>query len=205
MALTGSQLMEVQMKCTILALTIAIAALSGTAFAINADTILLLPGRYRIVEITDQAITFVDAPTLKISESRDYPSSVGNISGRFYVMDTVKNPTAMNFQKSELVTGIREYDVQLFGNKQTGDFKVMDAKLKQVFTADGESSDSKQDFITKSPKQLFTNLSLFDRARMSGRWGRHTGDFRNYRNAYVLPCDDERYSCGGYPRSGMCR
>ncbi len=193
------------MKSTMLALVIAASTLSGTAFAIDADTIFTQPGRYRVVETTDQAMTFVDAQTLMISESRDYPSSVGNISGRFYVMDTMKNPTAIDFQKNELVTGIREYDVQLFGNKQAGDFKVTNAKLKRAFAADGESSDSKQGFITKSPKQLFTNLSILDRFRMRGSRGRRTGNFRNRINSNRFTCDDEQYFCGEYHGFGMHR
>ena len=78
-----------------LAVTLALGLSSSAAFAMDANTLLSHPERYRVVETNGNSLSFVDMKTLRVMETRDYPSSIGYIDGTLYVVETVKNPSVI--------------------------------------------------------------------------------------------------------------
>lgn len=121
----------------LLALIVVLVSLSSAAIAMDTTTLLSQPDRYRVVETNENQLSFVDMKTLRVTGTKDYPGSTENIDGILYVVDTVKNPTAMDYQDNRLVMDIYEYKFHLYGNKQRGEYKLEKIVPMQSYDARG--------------------------------------------------------------------
>lgn len=152
-------------KRTALSFVLGLSLLSFPALAMDATTLLSQPDRYRVVETNGNRISFVDMETLTVMETRDYPSSIGNIHGTLYVMETAKKPSAMEYQRNQLATGVDEYTIHLFGDKREGKYEMVSAEPVQSYNAGGNITGKPAAFATKSLRQLFINMMLASSGR----------------------------------------
>ncbi|MCI5836877.1 MAG: RsiV family protein [Veillonellaceae bacterium] len=187
-------------KRTALSFVLGLSLLSFPALAMDATTLLAQPDRYRVVETNGNRISFVDTETLTIMETRDYPSSIGNIHGTLYVMETAKKPSAMEYQRNQLATGIDEYTIHLFGDKREGKHEMVSAEPVQSYNAAGDITGKPATFSTKSLRQLFINMMLADSGRSlyAGKdcaqpmiTGPH---FQSDSSSSVITWNDEKYT-----------
>lgn len=86
---------------------------SGTASAMDQETLLADPARYRVIYADEREAVYADMDTALAMSSRDYPGSIENISFTMYVESFAKKPDAMAFQKEETVDCIQEYEATL--------------------------------------------------------------------------------------------
>lgn len=153
-------------RSILLALIVVLVSLSSVAVAMDTTTLLSQPDRYRVVETNENQLSFVDMKTLRVTGTKDYPGSTENIDGILYVVDTVRNPTAMDYQDNRLVMDIYEYKFHLYGDKQRGEYKLEKIVPMQSYDARGGVTKDKSTFETKSVSQLFTNLMIMNSSKM---------------------------------------
>lgn len=113
---------------------------SGTASAMDQETLLADPARYRVIYADEREAVYADMDTALAMSSRDYPGSIENISFTMYVESFAKKPDAMAFQKEETVDCIQEYEATLYGNKAKDEYDL-EKKLSAVYSRDGEKLD----------------------------------------------------------------
>jgi hypothetical protein len=179
-----------------LAVTLALGLSSSAAFAMDANTLLSHPERYRVVETNGNSLSFVDMKTLRVMETRDYPSSIGYIDGTLYVVETVKNPSVMDYQNNRLVTDIHEYKLHLFGDKEKGEYKLDNTVFVQSCDAEGEAIKEIIPFATKSASQLFTNLTLVNDSKVDEEQSNGMVTFMVSNSSNRVTWNDDNYISG---------
>lgn len=143
---------------------LAIMAFSAvTANAMDAQTLLNNPSRYRVVSTTNDGVVYVDMDSLKSIQTRDYPSSIENIAATLYVEKY--NPTIddMTFENGQTFTQIDEYTAQLHGQKNEDVYEIA-PKAVASYKEDGsvvETTATPSRF--QNIKHLFVNLSRLAR------------------------------------------
>ncbi len=90
------------------------------AMAMDSETLLSQPARYRVLFANDEQTVYADKETIRAMATRDYPGSIENMSAVFYVETYKPRRDAMDFENGALVERIDEYTVRLSGNKVKG-------------------------------------------------------------------------------------
>lgn len=143
---------------SLLSLSFLLLAGSFTAQAMDSETLLQSPDRYRVVSTQPDGIVYVDINTIKAIQTMDYPNSIENISCTLYVETYASPLDAMAFQENKLIRQINEYKASLHGNKREDTF-TLDADLTSVYTPDGQAQEITADTMQfKQIKSLFINI-----------------------------------------------
>lgn len=123
---------------------IMMAALAGlvlaapvVSMAMDSKTLLSDPARYRVIYADDEGAVYADMDTVQAMQTRDYPGSIENISGTFYVESYAEKPDAMDFETGKLVQNIQRYQMTLYGNKAKDEY-TLNRSLVAVYDADGK-------------------------------------------------------------------
>lgn len=123
---------------------IMMAALAGlvlaapvVSMAMDSKTLLSDPARYRVIYADDEGAVYADMDTVQAMQTRDYPGSIENISGTFYVESYAEKPDAMDFETGKLVKNIQRYQMTLYGNKAKDEY-TLNRSLVAVYDGDGK-------------------------------------------------------------------
>lgn len=119
--------------------------------AMDSETLLHNPSRYRVVSTQPDGIVYVDMDSIKSMQTRDFPNSIENISCTLYVEKYSSTLDAMAFQQNKLIRQINEYTAILHGNKRDNTYEL-NAELQQVYSPQGEAKEISLDTIQ------FTNI-----------------------------------------------
>ncbi len=106
------------------------------AMAMDSATLLADPARYRVICADGEKAVYADMETVRAMESRDFPSSVENISFTMYVETYAKKPDAMAYQTGNTVTDIQQYEATARGNKREDSYRL-ETKLTAVYDRNG--------------------------------------------------------------------
>lgn len=153
--------MKKQITLATLLCTLALGALSVNAM--DSQTLLQNPSRYRVVSTQPDGIVYVDMESLRSMQTRDYPSSIENISAKLYV--ETYNPTIddMTFEQGKTISQINEYDAKFHGQKRDNIYDA-ETTLTASYTPDGKALDTKGTSHTfQHIQHLFINLSRLAR------------------------------------------
>lgn len=115
--------------------TLALGAVSASAM--DSQTLLHNPDRYRVVSTQPTGIVYVDMDSLSSMQSRDYPSSIENISAKLYVEKYNPTITDMTFEQGQTITQIDEYTAQVHGQKNDNVY-AYETTLDASYTPDGK-------------------------------------------------------------------
>lgn len=99
--------MKRQITLATLLCTLALGAFSASAM--DSQTLLQNPSRYRVVSTQPDGIVYVDTDSLRSMQTRDYPSSIENISAKLYVERYNPTITDMTFEQGQTISQIDEY------------------------------------------------------------------------------------------------
>lgn len=128
------------MKKKLTAALFALLSAPVMGMAMDSDTLLASPNRYRPIFADEEQVIYADMHTVRAMQSRDYPGSIENISVTLYVESYVQDPDAMDFEEGSLVRGITEYAAQVHGNKAEGVYS-MNANLTAAYDSAGKPAD----------------------------------------------------------------
>lgn len=151
------------------ALLAALLSAAGTAAAMDSDTLMRNPSRYRIIASDKASVTFVDMDTILSTETMDYPGSLQNIRCTLYRMDYASNPTDMDFQKGNVVSTISEYSAQFHGNKRERSYRLLESEKLAVYDRKGNTlmkSEGKSLYF-RSVKHAFITLFLMIESKIA--------------------------------------
>lgn len=128
------------MKKTIAAIlgTLLFTGVMTPAMAMDSETLLSNPERYRVVYADEEQMVYADKESLRSMATRDYPGSIENLSAVMYVETYKPRRDAMDFENDSLVRRIDEYTVQLYGNKAKGIYS-----MEKAFAASYDSTGRK--------------------------------------------------------------
>lgn len=107
------------------------------AMAMDSNTLLEDPARYRVIYADEEETVYADMDTVQSMATRDYPGSIENMSFTMYVETYAKNPDAMDFEAGKLVTTVQKYQTKLYGNKAKDQYK-METSLAAVYDPAGK-------------------------------------------------------------------
>lgn len=156
--------MKTQFTVAALLCTLTLGAVSASAM--DSQTLLTNPDRYRVVSTQPTGIVYVDMDNLSSMQSRDYPSSIENISAKLYVEKY--NPTIddMTFEQGQTITQIDEYTAQIHGQKNANLYEA-ETTLDASYTPDGKELTPAQapsaPTTFQQVQHLFLNLSRLAR------------------------------------------
>ncbi len=112
--------------------------LSTSAFAMDAETLISHPERYRVVYADANETAYADMESLSGQQTMDFPSSLENVSFTLYV-ETYKDPLdAFDFDNRDLISSIREFKVDISADKRENHY-TMDRALMAKYDAKGKS------------------------------------------------------------------
>lgn len=133
--------------------------LPGAASAMDSATLLSNPARYRVVHADDEEVVYADMDSLAGMQTRDYPSSIENMTVTLYAERYGRKPTAMDFEQGKLVSAIQEYKADLHANKRSGKY-ALKTELTAVYDRDGKalSLSGKQEKTEAEGKEVYFNL-----------------------------------------------
>ena len=98
---------------SLLSLSFLLLAGSLTSQAMDSDTLLQSPDRYRVVSAQNDSVVYVDINTIQAIQTMDYPNSLENLSCTLYV-ETYAHPLdAEAYQSGRLIRQINEYKAGL--------------------------------------------------------------------------------------------
>ncbi len=101
-----------------------LAGVMTPAMAMDSETLLSKPERYRVVYADEEQTVYADKESLQSMATRDYPGSIENLSAVLYVETYKPRRDAMDFENGSLVERIDEYTVRLHGNKAKGFYSM---------------------------------------------------------------------------------
>ncbi len=131
---------------------------SLSASAMDSQTLLENPGRYRVISTQPDGIVYADMNSLQGMQTMDYPNSIENISCVLYVEKYAGTLDAMAFQKGNVIRQISEYQAAFHANKQNDTFQL-DTTLTNVYTPQGQAYEIKVDTIRLTQvKDMFIAL-----------------------------------------------
>lgn len=131
---------------------------SISAFAMDSDTLLNNPSRYRVLSTQPDGIVYVDMDSLHGLQTMDFPSSLETISCTLYVEKCGSTLDAMAIQRNKTIHQINEYTADFHADKVKGAYTVS-TKLTNVYTAQGKPYEVKIDtFQFTRIKDAFINL-----------------------------------------------
>lgn len=138
---------------------------STSAMAMDSHTLLTQPERYRVIYADNHEIAYADMDTLSGMATMDYPGSLENMNFTMYVETYKSSPSAFDFSRGNLVSHIRKFQVQLFGNKQAQTYG-MEKTLSAMYDSQGNKQEIyssiadivKNRKIAADAKTLFLNL-----------------------------------------------
>lgn len=107
--------MKRQITLATLLCTLALGAFSASAM--DSQTLLQNPSRYRVVSTQPDGIVYVDTDSLRSMQTRDYPSSIENISAKLYVERYNPTITDMTFEQGQTISQIDEYTANFATDK----------------------------------------------------------------------------------------
>lgn len=138
-----------------------------TASAMDSQTLLTNPSRYRVISTEPDGIVYVDMQTISGMQTMDYPNSIENISAKVYVEKYAATVDAMTFAKNQTIRQINEYDAVFHANKREGTYDLK-ANLTNVYKPTGEAYVVKLDTLQwGNVKDMFISLNRL--ARLQGQ------------------------------------
>ena len=123
---------------SLLSLSFLLLAGSAASQAMDSDTLLQSPDRYRVVSAQNDSVVYVDINTIQAIQTMDYPNSLENLSCTLYV-ETYADPLdAEAYQSGRLIRQINEYKASFHANKREQSYSF-DSTLTGVYAPDGQS------------------------------------------------------------------
>lgn len=142
-------------------------ALPGTGMAMDSQTLLADPARYRVISAGEDEVVYADVQTLFGQQTMDYPGSIENLKFTMYVESYKEKADAFDFERDQLVTEIREFRVELHANKREKVYE-MKKSLAGTYDSKGErklpESFRKAYRIDADAEELYINLYRLERA-----------------------------------------
>ena len=121
---------------SLLSLSFLLLAGSAASQAMDSDTLLQSPDRYRVVSAQNDSVVYVDINTIQAIQTMDYPNSLENLSCTLYV-ETYADPLdAEAYQSGRLIRQINEYKASFHANKREQSYSF-DSTLTGVYAPDG--------------------------------------------------------------------
>ena len=111
-------------------------SLSSSAFAMDGETLISHPERYRVVYADAHETAYVDMESLFGQQTMDYPSSLENVSFTLYVETYKDAPDPFDFENGTLISSIREFKVDISADKRENHY-TMDHALLAKYDAKG--------------------------------------------------------------------
>ena len=131
---------------------------STSVFAMDSDTLLNNPFRYRVLSTQPDGIVYVDMDSIQGLQTMDFPSSLETLSCTLYVEKYSNTLDAMAIQRNKTIHQINEYTADFHAYKVKGAYTVS-TKLTNVYTAQGKPYEVKVDtFQFTRVKDTFINL-----------------------------------------------
>ncbi len=131
---------------------------STSAFAMDSNTLLNNPSRYRVLSTQPDGIVYVDMDSIQGLQTMDFPSSLETLSCTLYVEKYSSTLDAMAIQRNKTIHQINEYTADFHADKVKGAYTVS-TKLTNVYTAQGKPYEVKVDtFQFTRVKDTFINL-----------------------------------------------
>lgn len=129
--------------------------------AMDMNTLMADPGRYRVIAADEDEIVFADTNTLLAMQTRDYPVSIENMRVTLYVgrYRESRHLTAMDWMNGNLLSRIDEYTVQLSANRRKNEVH-MESSWAASWKADGTASEKTQKKWKGDAEELYINLQL---------------------------------------------
>lgn len=101
-----------------------LAGIPASGMAMDSETLLSDPARYRVISADDGEVVYADMTTLSGEQTLDYPGSLENMQVTLYVESYKEHPDAFDFARNTLVSGIRQFQVRIHANKRDGEYAM---------------------------------------------------------------------------------
>ena len=138
-------------KMTTLCASLLLALGCLTANAMDSQTLVSNPGRYRVISTSPDGIVYADMDSLQAMQTMDYPNSIENMSFTLYVEKYAGIRDDLVFQMGQEIHQINEYKAALHANKRKGTYDLK-ADLTKVYRPDGT------DYAVKIDTVQFKNV-----------------------------------------------
>lgn len=148
-------------KMTTLCASLLLALGCLTANAMDSQTLVNNPGRYRVISTSPDGIAYADMDTLRAMQTMDYPNSIENMSFTLYVEKYAGIRDDLIFQTGQEIHQINEYKASLHANKRKGTYDLK-TDLTNVYHTDGTAYSVKIDTVQfKNVRDMYTALHHF--------------------------------------------
>lgn len=145
-----------------------LAGVPAAGMAMDSQTLLSDPARYRVLSASDDEVVYADMTTLRGQQTLDYPGSIENMHVTLYVESYKEHPDAFDFARNTLVSGIREFHVKIHADKRDGQY-AMKKELTAFYDSKGgkKTPDSflKAYRLDADAEELYLPLSRLERLR----------------------------------------
>ncbi len=111
-------------------------SLSSSVFAMDAETLISQPERYRVIYAQGNETIYADMESLSGQQTMDYPSSLENVSFTAYVETYKEALDPFDFENKTLISSIREFKVDISADKRENHY-TMDRALLAKYDAKG--------------------------------------------------------------------
>lgn len=148
-------------KMTTLCASLLLALGCLTANAMDSQTLVSNPGRYRVISTSPDGIAYADMDSLRAMQTMDYPNSIENMSFTLYVEKYAGIRDDLIFQLGQEIHQINEYKAALHANKREGTYDL-NADLTNVYHTDGTAYSVKIDTVQfQNIRDMYTALHHF--------------------------------------------
>lgn len=148
-------------KMTTLCASLLLALGCLTANAMDSQTLVSNPGRYRVISTSPDGIAYADMDSLQAIQTMDYPNSIENMSFTLYVEKYAGSRDDLIFQSGQEIHQINEYTAKLHANKCKGTYDLK-ADLTNVYHTDGTANSVKIDTVQfQNIRDMYTALHHF--------------------------------------------
>lgn len=148
-------------KMTTLCASLLLALGCLTANAMDSQTLVNNPSRYRVISTSPDGIVYADMDSLRAMQTMDYPNSIENMSLTLYVEKYAGIRDDLVFQMGQEIHQINEYKAALHANKREGTYDLK-ADLTKVYRPDGTDYAVKIDTVQfKNVRDMYTALHHF--------------------------------------------
>lgn len=148
-------------KITTLCASLLLALGCLTANAMDSQTLVSNPGRYRVISTSPDGIAYADMDSLRAMQTMDYPNSIENMSFTLYVEKYAGIRDDLIFQLGQEIHQINEYKAALHANKREGTYDLK-ADLTNVYHTDGTAYSVKIDTVQfQNIRDMYTALHHF--------------------------------------------
>lgn len=138
--------------CTLFFSTISVCAM-------DSETLLSNPARYRVISSEPDGIVYVDMETISGMQTMDYPNSIENITCVLYAEKYNSTIDAMTFANDQTIRQINEYQASFYANKREDTYEL-ETTLTNICTPKGDPWAVKPDTLQwGSTKKMFIVLS----------------------------------------------